>query len=211
MPESVNMTRRGMIFVLSSPSGAGKTTISRMLLNMDDQLSLSISVTTRQIRPGEVDGVDYFFINKDKFADMLMNDDLLEHAKVFENYYGTPRPFVESALEKGMDVIFDIDWQGTRKLAKIARHDMVSVFILPPSIAELENRLRSRGQDSDDAVKFRMSKAHAEISHWDEYDYVIINNDVKEATEKVYSILKAERLRRERQPGLVDFTRKLGV
>jgi guanylate kinase len=201
--------RRGMMFVLSSPSGAGKTTISRKLLETDPELALSISVTTRPMRPGEVDGKDYFFVTKEKFADMLMDDDLLEHAKVFENYYGTPRSFVEGCLEKGQDVIFDIDWQGTRKLAKIARHDMVSVFILPPSMIELEKRLRGRGQDSDETVKLRMSKATAEISHWDEYDYVIINRDANKATEQVYAILKAERLKRERQPGLLDFSRKL--
>ncbi len=194
-----------MMFVLSSPSGAGKTTVSRCMMELDSRLALSISVTTRPMRPGEIEGKDYFFVSKDRFADMLMNDELLEHAKVFENYYGTPRSFVESSLESGRDVIFDIDWQGTRKLSKIARLDMVSVFILPPSLMELEQRLKTRAQDSIDAVNFRMSKAPSEISHWNEYDYVVINDNVERTVEKVYCILKAERLRRERQHGLLDF------
>jgi guanylate kinase len=203
--------RRGMMFVLSSPSGAGKTTISRRLMEMDSNLALSISITTRQMRNGEVNGKDYFFVNKEEFADLLMNDKLLEHAKVFDYYYGTPADFVEKSMVGGKDVIFDIDWQGTRKLAKIARQDMVSIFILPPSIDELERRLKSRAQDSDEVVRRRMDKAHAEISHWDEYDYVIINDDVDSATQKVHSILLAERLRRPRQVGMSRFVKGLKV
>ncbi len=207
----INIKRRGMMFVLSSPSGAGKTTISRRMMEIDDNLSLSVSITTRSQRQGEVEGRDYYFVSKDQFADMLMNDQLLEHAKVFDYYYATPRMFVEEALEAGRDVIFDIDWQGTRKLAKIARQDMVSVFILPPSLAELEKRLRTRARDSDEVVKNRMEKAEAEMSHWDEYDYVVINDDVDTAIEKVNSILRAERLKRERQQGLYDFVRDLST
>lgn len=197
------------MFVLSSPSGAGKTTISRKLMAADQNLALSISITTRARREGEEHGRDYFFVTKEEFADLLMNDELLEHAKVFDYYYGTPRSFVEGSLEAGKDVIFDIDWQGTRKLAKIARQDMVSVFILPPSLAELERRLHSRAQDSAEVVRKRMDKAASEISHWDEYDYVVINDDIERTTEMVTSILHAERLKRSRQHGLVGFVNHL--
>lgn len=205
----MHIPRRGMMFVLSSPSGAGKTTISRKLMAADSNLALSISITTRAKRDGEEHGRDYFFVTKEEFADLLMNDELLEHAKVFDYYYGTPRSFVEGSLESGKDVIFDIDWQGTRKLAKIARQDMVSVFILPPSLKELERRLFARAQDSEEVVKKRMAKAADEISHWDEYDYVVVNDDFDRTIEMVTSILHAERLKRSRQHGLSHYVREL--
>lgn len=203
------LQRRGLMFVLSSPSGAGKTTISRRLLDRDVQLSISISVTTRKPRTGEVDGKDYFFMSEDHFARMSMENELLEHAKVFDYHYGTPRRFVEEKLAGGNDVLFDIDWQGTRQLAQNARHDLVSIFILPPSMEELERRLTTRAQDSAEVVQKRMSKATAEISHWVEYDYVLVNQDVEKTLDHVTSILQAERLRRQRQPQLPDFVKQL--
>jgi len=197
------------MFVLSSPSGAGKTTLSRALLTDDPQLQMSISVTTRPQRPGERDGADYRFIDKIEFQLMVNRRELLEHAKVFDHYYGTPAQPVEAALQAGQDVLFDIDWQGTQQLAQRARDDLVSVFILPPSTTELERRLKRRAQDSDEVVAQRMAKAADEISHWAEYDYVIVNTDVDAALTQVRSILAAERLRRERQTGLLDFVKLL--
>ncbi len=203
------IARRGLMLVLSSPSGAGKTTISRKMLEYDDNLSMSVSVTTREQRPGEKDGTHYYFVSKEQFADMIMNEQFLEHAKVFDDYYGTPRNFVEEALSEGLDVLFDIDWQGTRQLKNNARHDLVSVFILPPSMTELEKRLRNRAQDSDATVRKRMAKSADEIGHWDEYDYVLVNEDVDETLQAALAILRAERLKRSRQEGLSPFIDEL--
>lgn len=201
--------RRGLLFVLSSPSGAGKSTISRMLLEADDNLSLSVSATTRPIRPGEVDGRDYHFVDIEKFREMTANNEFLEWAHVFNNRYGTPRAAVEEMLKNGQDVLFDIDWQGAQQLHQIAGGDVVRIFILPPSIAELERRLRSRGTDSDEVIAGRMSRAANEISHWDGYDYVLVNDDVAQCFAKVRTILQAERLKRSRQTGVIGFIRGL--
>jgi guanylate kinase len=203
------LKRRGMCFVLSSPSGAGKTTISRKMLEIDSDLTMSISYTTRAPRVGEVDGVDYFFASKDEFRDLINANAFLEHAEVFGHFYGTPRKFVEDNLSKGVDVIFDIDWQGTHQLKEQMKADVVSVFILPPSMQELENRLKSRAQDSDEVVTKRMKKASREISHWTEYDYVLINTDLDETMENVNRILLAERLHISRQPMLENFVQDL--
>lgn len=199
------VARRGLMLVLSSPSGAGKTTISRALLTGDDNLAMSISVTTRSPRPGEQDGADYHFIDRARFDEMVAAGDLLEHAEVFGNGYGTPRAEVEGALAAGCDVLFDIDWQGTQQLKAAKRDDLVSVFILPPSTEELERRLRSRAQDSPETVRARMAEAAGEVSHWAEYDYIIVNRDIDESVGKARSILEAERLRRHRQIGLDRF------
>ncbi|MGZ0246512.1 MAG: guanylate kinase [Alphaproteobacteria bacterium] len=201
--------RRGLMLVLSSPSGAGKTTISRMLLEDDDNISLSVSVTTRPMRPGEVDGVDYFFIDPDEFGLMLNRQELLEHAKVFNHYYGTPKGAVEEALSGGKDVLFDIDWQGEQQLKQAALTDLASVFILPPSTEELARRLQNRASDPPDVVAARMAKAPDEISHWPEYDYIIVNYDIDDSVAKVRAILAAERLKRERQVGLTAFVKRL--
>jgi guanylate kinase len=201
--------RRGLMLVLSSPSGAGKTTISRRLLQMDGNLNMSVSVTTRQKRPGEVAGVDYHFLDATDFNLMLNRGQLLEHAKVFSNYYGTPRDPVELALRAGKDVLFDIDWQGTQQLRESARDDLVAVFILPPSARELERRLTTRAQDSDAEIAKRMAKASDEMSHWSEYDYVIVNSDVDRSVKAVQEILNAERRKRVRQLGLTEFVRGL--
>lgn len=201
--------RRGLMFVLSSPSGAGKTTLSRLLIERMPGLKMSVSATTREKRPGEVDGRDYLFVDKPRFEAMVEGDELLEWATVFDNRYGTPRAPVEAALSAGQDVLFDIDWQGTQQLREKARADVVSVFILPPSAADLEKRLHSRAQDSDEVIRNRMSRASHEMSHWAEYDYIVINHDVDEAFAEVQSILKAERLKRERRTGLVGFVRGL--
>ncbi|MEK9280067.1 MULTISPECIES: guanylate kinase [unclassified Bradyrhizobium] len=201
--------RRGLMFVLSSPSGAGKTTLSRLLIERMPGLRMSVSATTRAMRPGEVDGRDYLFVDKPRFEAMVKGDELLEWATVFDNRYGTPRGPVEAALSAGQDVLFDIDWQGTQQLREKARADVVSVFILPPSAADLEKRLHSRAQDSDEVIRKRMSRASHEMSHWAEYDYIVINHDVDEAFAEVQSILKAERLKRERRVGLVGFVRSL--
>ncbi len=197
------------MLVLSSPSGAGKTTLSRMLLDADPAVELSVSVTTRKQRPGEVDGRDYHFIDAARFDAMVENGELLEWAKVFEHCYGTPRAPVEGALARGRDMLFDIDWQGTQQLREKAAGDLVSVFVLPPSIPELERRLRRRAQDSDAVIHARMDKAAGEMSHWAEYDYVVINTDIDRAFAEVRSILAAERLKRERQTGLSAFVRTL--
>jgi guanylate kinase len=203
------IARRGLMLVLSSPSGAGKTTLSRKLLESDPGVELSVSVTTRKQRPGEVDGRDYHFVDAARFDAMVANDELLEWAHVFGNRYGTPRAPVEAALSRGRDVLFDIDWQGTQQLRERANRDLVSIFVLPPSIPDLERRLRARAQDSDEVIHARMTKAADEMSHWAEYDYVVINNDIGHAFAEVQSILAAERLKRERQTGLSDFVRRL--
>ncbi|HJO85845.1 MAG TPA: guanylate kinase [Rhodospirillales bacterium] len=199
------------MLVLSSPSGAGKTTISRALLERDDNLTMSVSATTRPMRPGEVDGEDYFFVDKIKFNKMITDGELLEHANVFGNFYGTPRKPVEDALADGKDILFDIDWQGTQQLAAndSTRDDLVSVFILPPNTAELENRLRIRAQDPEDVVQKRMSKAVDEMSHYREYGYVIVNDEVDASVRQVKTILTAERTRIGRQMGLHEFVQEL--
>jgi len=204
-----SVRRRGLMLVLSSPSGAGKTTISRDLLDREPELTMSVSVTTRRKRPGEVAGVDYYFIDPTEFNLRVNRRELLEYAKVFDHYYGTPRQPVEDALQNGHDVLFDIDWQGTQQLAENARDDLVSVFVLPPSTRELERRLKARAQDSPEVVTRRMAQAADEMSHWAEYDYVIVNNDVAESVRQVQAILHAERLRRERRIGLHEFVKAL--
>ena len=201
--------RRGLLFILSSPSGAGKTTISRKLLDADDEIKLSVSATTRPPRPGEVDGVHYYFVDDAEFDRMVEEDDFYEWATVFGYRYGTPKGRIRTALKDGQDFLFDIDWQGTQQLYQKDQQDVVRVFILPPSIAELERRLRSRGTDSEEVVKARMDRARAEISHWDAYDYVVINEDVDACFAKVREILAAERMKRQRQTGLIPFVRKL--
>jgi guanylate kinase len=197
------------MLVLSSPSGAGKTTLSRKLLAADPGVELSVSVTTRKQRPGEVDGRDYHFLDAPRFDAMVENGELLEWAQVFGNRYGTPRLPVEATLVQGRDVLFDIDWQGTQQLREKADRDLVSIFVLPPSIPDLELRLRTRAQDSDEVIHARMGKAADEMSHWAEYDYVVINTDIDRAFAQVQSILAAERLKRERQTGLSEFVRRL--
>ncbi|MBI1774842.1 MAG: guanylate kinase [Proteobacteria bacterium] len=203
------ISRRGLMLVLSSPSGAGKTSIARRLLASDPAIQLSVSVTTRPKRPGEVAGKDYHFIERTEFDLMVNRRQLLEHAKVFDHYYGTPRAPVEAALASGRDMLFDIDWQGTQQLAQNARDDLVSVFILPPSTAELERRLLARAQDSPSVVARRMAKASDEMSHWAEYDYIILNTELERSVASVLTILSAERLRRQRQIGLTDFVKGL--
>lgn len=203
------VARRGMMLVLSSPSGAGKTTLSRMLLTEEHNIMLSISVTTRARRPGEVHGRHYHFIDRKKFDQMVKAGELLEYAEVFGNFYGTPRPPVEKALKHGRDVLFDVDWQGTKQLRKHARADLVSVFILPPSSGELARRLHTRAQDDKRVIRARMAKAGDEMSHWAEYDYVLVNRDLDRAFNDVRAILHAERLKRERQPSLTAFVRGL--
>ncbi len=207
--ETAVIARRGLMLVLSSPSGAGKTTLSRKLLDEDKDVTLSVSVTTRKIRPGEKDGRDYHFIDRKRFDALIEKSELLEWAEVFDNYYGTPAKPVTDALAAGRDVLFDIDWQGTQQLSDKARNDLVTVFVLPPSIPELERRLHTRAQDDYETIHRRMAKAADEMSHWAEYDYVVINRDVVQAFEDVKAILSAERLKRERQLGLYDFVRGL--
>jgi len=204
-----SVARRGVMLVLSSPSGAGKTTLSRMLLKADSHIDLSISVTTRPQRPAEVDGRDYHFIDMVRFESMVKSGKLLEWAEVFGHRYGTPRIPVEKALRAGRDVLFDIDWQGTQQLREKARDDLVSVFILPPTVTELQRRLERRAQDTRAIIAGRMAKAAGEMSHWPEYDYVIVNRDKKDAFAEVRAILAAERLKRERQIGLSAFVRDL--
>jgi guanylate kinase len=202
-------TRRGLMLVLSSPSGAGKTTLSRKLLEADPAVELSVSVTTRPKRANEMNGRDYHFIDKTRFDEMVANDELLEWANVFGNLYGTPRIPVERALAAGHDVLFDIDWQGTQQLREKARGDMASIFLLPPSIAELERRLRARALDDERVIKGRMTKAGDELSHWAEYDYVVVNDDIRRSFDQVYAILAVERLKRERQPWISAYVRRL--
>lgn len=206
---STDIPRRGLMLVLSSPSGAGKTTLSRGLLASDSEIVLSVSATTRTMRSNEREGRDYFFVSRDGFDAAIEAGEFLEYATVFDHLYGTPKKPVMDALATGQDVLFDIDWQGTQQLKERAREDLVSVFVLPPTHDELERRLRIRAQDSDDVVRKRMSKAADEISHWPEYDYVIVNDDLALAQAKIEAILDAERLRRTRQVGLSDFVRKL--
>jgi guanylate kinase len=201
--------RRGLMFVLSSPSGAGKTTLSRLLIDRVAGLNMSVSATTRPMRPGEVDGRDYWFVDQSRFESMVREGELLEWANVFDHCYGTPRAPVETALAAGQDMLFDIDWQGTQQLREKAGEDVVSVFILPPSAADLERRLHSRAQDSDAVIRGRMSRASHEMSHWAEYDYIVINHDIDEAFAEVQSILRAERLKRKRRTGLTTFVRQL--
>lgn len=208
MPGS-RIQRRGLMLVLSSPSGAGKSTIARALLEREDELFLSISMTTRPPRPGEEEGRDYFFITEDEYNQKVQGDELLEHAQVFSNYYGTPKTLVERHLTAGEDVLFDIDWQGTQQLRESAREDVISIFILPPSYEELEKRLTGRGQDSEEVIRKRMAKASDEMSHWPEYDYVIVNDVIEESIQNVQAILKAERLRRMRRLGLGDFVNSI--
>jgi guanylate kinase len=203
------IARRGLMLVLSSPSGAGKTTLSRKLLEADPGVELSVSVTTRKQRPGEIDGRDYHFIDAPRFEAMVKQGELLEWAQVFGHRYGTPRSPVEAALANGHDVLFDIDWQGTQQLRERADHDLVSIFVLPPSISDLEQRLRRRAQDPDDVIRARMATAADEMSHWAEYDYVVINTDIDRAFKEVQTILAAERLKRVRQTGLSDLVRRL--
>ena len=207
--EMTSLQRRGLMFVLSSPSGAGKTTITRALLKNNPDMVISISATTRPRRPGEIDGQDYYFVDIPEFNAMVDNREMLEHAKVFGNYYGTPRQPVEEALQRGQDVIFDIDWQGTQQLREIARDDLVTVFILPPGAKELERRLRSRAQDNEETIRHRMDKAADEMTHYSEYDYVLINNNIEVAIQQAQLILDAERLKRHRMSGLSDFVRGL--
>jgi guanylate kinase len=197
--------RRGFMFVLSSPSGAGKTTLSRRLLAQEHDIRMSVSMTTRSPRPGEVEGVDYFFTSQAEFDQHVAQDELLEHATVFNHSYGTPAAFVSHSLEAGIDILFDIDWQGTKQLAKQCRNDLVSVFILPPSMKELEARLRNRAQDSDETVRFRMERAAHEISHWQDYDYVVVNRDLDATLARITDILYAERRRCQRQTSLHQF------
>ena len=204
-----SIKRRGLMLVLSSPSGAGKSTLSRKLLAEETGITLSVSVTTRPRRQGEVHGRHYYFIDLAAFNRMVRTGELLEHAEVFGKRYGTPRQPVERALQQGRDVLFDIDWQGTQQLREKMPQDMVSIFVLPPSARELERRLHTRAQDSDAAIRQRMSKAAGEMSHWPEYDYVVINRDLGRAFAQVRSILAAERLKRERQTGLSAFVRGL--
>ncbi len=205
----MTMTRRGLLLILSSPSGAGKSTLSRKLMAWDQDLSFSVSATTRSPRTGEVDGREYYFKTRAAFQAMVKDGQMLEHAEVFGNFYGSPRGPVEDAMTQGRDTLFDIDWQGGQQIKQAMRGDVVSIFILPPSIAELESRLQGRAQDSEQVIAQRMAKSQAEISHWMEYDYVIVNRDLDTAFGELVTILQAERLRRDRQPHLADFVRGL--
>lgn len=204
------LTRRGLLLILSSPSGAGKSTLARRLMQWDPTLRFSISATTRQPRPGEEDGREYYFHSRAAFEALVQADEMLEHAEVFGNFYGSPKAPVEAAMREGRDTLFDIDWQGGQQIRNSSLgRDVVSIFILPPSIAELEARLRARAQDSDEVIASRMEKSRDEISHWAEYDYVIINRDIESAFNELTAILQAERLKRDRQPDLSDFVRTL--
>ncbi|WP_370206803.1 guanylate kinase [Pararhodobacter marinus] len=205
-------SRRGLLIILSSPSGAGKSTLARRLMAWDPSLKFSVSATTRAPRPGESEGVEYYFKSKDEFAALVASGGMLEHAEVFGNFYGTPKGPVEAASAEGRDTLFDIDWQGGQQVRNSSLgRDVVSIFILPPSIADLEARLRSRAQDSDAVIAGRMAKSRDEISHWAEYDYVVVNHDLDQAEEELRTILRAERMRRDRQPGLSDFVRALNA
>ena len=208
-PNSDKLHRRGLMFILSSPSGAGKTTISRMLLETEEEIMLSVSATTRPPRDGEIDGKHYHFVSNDEFDRMVREDDFYEWAHVFGYRYGTPKGHIRNALKDGQDFLFDIDWQGTQQLYQKDKQDVVSVFILPPSLPELRRRLESRATDSPQIIDSRMERARGEISHWAEYDYVVINDDVNECFAKVSEILHAERMERTRQTGLIPFVREL--
>ncbi|SDE75825.1 guanylate kinase [Celeribacter baekdonensis] len=202
--------RRGLLIILSSPSGAGKSTLARALMEWDNSLRFSISATTRAPRPGEVDGVDYHFVNEATFKDMVNEGEMLEHAHVFGNFYGSPSAPVRTAIETGRDVLFDVDWQGAQQIANsVLRDHVLSIFVLPPSIRELRRRLETRGQDSDEVIAKRMEKSWDEISHWDGYDYVLVNDDLATSFERLKTIITAERLRRAQQPGLMNFVRQL--
>ena len=202
--------RRGLLLILSSPSGAGKSTLARRLMDWDPSLRFSVSATTRAPRPGEVDGREYYFKSRADFEAMVAAGEMLEHAEVFGNFYGSPKGPVEAAMTEGRDTLFDIDWQGGQQIRNSSLgRDVVSVFVLPPSIAELERRLRGRAQDSDEVIAGRMAKSQSEISHWAEYDYVIVNNDIDMAFNDLLTILQAERMRRDRQPGMAEFVRGL--
>ncbi|MFM5895879.1 MAG: guanylate kinase [Novosphingobium sp.] len=203
------LQRRGLMFILSSPSGAGKTTISHKLLAGDDEISLSISATTRPMRPGEIDGKDYHFVSHQEFDRMVANDEFYEWAQVFGHCYGTPKAHIRQGLKEGRDYLFDIDWQGTQQLYQKDQQDVVRVFLLPPSIEALQQRLTGRGTDSADVIADRMERARAEISHWDGYDYVVVNDDIETCYTKVREILQAERMKRARQTGLIGFVREL--
>ena len=203
------LQRRGLMFILSSPSGAGKTTISRMLLERDPAIKLSVSATTRPMRAGEVDGKDYHFVSQEQFDSMVENSEFLEWATVFGNSYGTPKAQVKAGLREGQDFLFDIDWQGTQQLYQKMETDVVRVFILPPSLEELQRRLNGRATDSAEVIAARMERARAEISHWDGYDYVVVNDDVEACYDQVCEILHAERMKRARQTGLIGFVREL--
>jgi guanylate kinase len=203
-------SRRGLLLILSSPSGAGKSTLARRLMEWDPSLRFSVSATTRAPRPGEADGREYYFKSRADFEAMVAAGEMLEHAEVFGNFYGSPKGPVEAAMTEGRDTLFDIDWQGGQQIRNSALgRDVVSVFVLPPSIAELERRLRGRAQDSDEVIAGRMAKSQSEISHWAEYDYVIVNNDIDMAFNDLLTILQAERMRRDRQPGMAEFVRGL--
>lgn len=201
--------RRGFMFILSSPSGAGKTTLSRLLLKEEKHLVISISVTTRPKRPAEEEGVHYYFVTPEEFDDMIDNDEFIEYAEVFQARYGTPRHKIEALLAGGHDVLFDIDWQGMGELTRQARQDVVSIFILPPSMEELEKRLIGRGQDSEAVIAHRMKKAAAEISHWHEYDYAVVNEDITQSLAEIRAILHVERLKSARQAGLKDLVEEM--
>ena len=206
---SDTLHRRGLMFILSSPSGAGKTTIARRLLREDPEIRLSVSVTTRPMRPGEVDGKDYHFVSQAEFDRMVEDDEFYEWAHVFDHCYGTPKAQIRAGLKAGEDFLFDIDWQGTQQLYQKDQQDVVRVFLLPPSIDELRRRLNGRATDSAEVIQDRMDRARAEISHWDGYDYVVVNDDIDLCFEKVTQILEAERMRRQRQTGLIGFVREL--
>jgi guanylate kinase len=210
MAEQDTLQRRGLMFILSSPSGAGKTTIAHRLLEEESaRMKLSVSVTTRPMRPGEIDGSDYHFVGQPEFDRLVADEAFFEYAQVFGHCYGTPKAHIRDELKRGQDFLFDIDWQGTQQLYQRAQGDVVRVFLLPPSIAALEQRLRGRGTDSDTVIRERMDRARSEISHWDAYDYVVINDDVDACFAKVRTILEAERMNRLRQTGLIDFVRHL--
>jgi guanylate kinase len=203
------LQRRGLMLILSSPSGAGKTTISHMLLERDPEIQLSVSATTRPIRPGEVDGQDYHFVDQNQFDRMVEADEFYEWAHVFGHSYGTPKAQIRAGLKEGQDFLFDIDWQGTQQLYQKDQQDVVRVFLLPPSLEELNRRLKGRGTDSAEVIAARMDRARSEISHWDGYDYVVVNDDIESCFGKVREILNAERMKRARQTGLIDFVREL--
>ena len=208
-PTSVKIARRGLMLVISSPSGAGKSTIARTLMDRDQQISLSVSVTTRQRRQSEIEGVHYHFVSQREFERLRDSDSLLEWAQVHGNYYGTPREAVETAMGEGRDMLFDIDWQGAQQLQEKMSADVVSIFILPPTMAELQSRLHRRAEDTEEVIQTRLNNSRAEIKHWREYDYVIVNDDLNSAFDAVQSIVKAERLRRDRRHGLFDFVEGL--